>query len=110
MDCEGNLWVPETSNTETGFDYPFGTYSNYNTPPSFTNSDVVGTAADPGFSAESQTVFATNDYHVTENDPADGSQGNSVGTSGFPTAALTDREGNTRSTTVPNIGLYESFA
>lgn len=109
FDSDGNIWVPAASDSEVGWNVIWaGPSYNYTSPPSYVtaNTDQYGLAADPGF-ANVVSEFASCDFHIAQFGSADGT---GVSTAGFPTEALTDREGNLRSTTAPNVGLYESFA
>jgi hypothetical protein len=67
IDSDNNIYVPRSSNTEIGFDYPWGTSRNYSNPPSFIGpNDKVGIAYDPGFvSSASKTNYDANDYHLS---------------------------------------------
>jgi hypothetical protein len=105
IDSDYNIYVPRSSNTEIGFDYPYGISSNYNNPPSFIGpNDKVGIAYDPGFvSSASKTNYDANDYRLSGGSSIAADAG--VVLTGVA-GADKDRDENGRGTP-PDIGAYE---
>ena len=103
IDSDYNIYVPRSSNSETAFEYPWGTNHTYSNPPSFVGThDKVGLAYDPQFKALSTTNFAANDFHLKL-----GSVASNAGVFlTLPAGVTIDRDGVTRSNP-PEIGLYE---
>jgi hypothetical protein len=105
INSDYNIYVPRFSNGETGFDYPWGTYRSYTSPPAFIGThDKLGLAYDPGFVASASTTdFASNNYHLSSSSSSASNAG--VTLSGISRAA-TDRDGRVRGNP-PDIVPYE---
>ena len=105
IDSDNNIYVPRSSDTETGFDFPWGTQKNYNNPPSFIGpNDKVGMAYNPGFvSSASKTNIKANDYHLSSGSSTAADAG--VVLTGVAVADQ-DRDAKVRGTS-PDIGAYE---
>jgi len=105
IDRDYNIYVPRSSNSEIGFDFPWGTQKNYSNPPSFIGpNDKLGVNYNPGFvSSASKTSFNANDYHLSD--------GNSTAVSAgvvLTGVALTDKDRDSKARgTSPDIGAYE---
>jgi hypothetical protein len=105
INSDYNIYVPRSSDGETGFDYPWGTYRNYTSPPAFIGPhDKLGLAYDPGFVASASTTnFDSNNYHPSSASSSVSNAG--VALPGIPQAAK-DRDGHVRGNP-PDIGPYE---
>ncbi len=100
-----NIYVPRSSDSEIGFDFPWGTNRNYSNPPSFIGpNDKLGMAYDPGFvSSTSTTNMNANNYHLS----SAGSIAVNAGVSLSGVALVgNDRDGKARGES-PDIGAYE---
>lgn len=105
IDSDYNIYTARDTNTENAFDWPYGTVTNYNSPPSFIGTnDILGIAADPGFvNSSPRDRFERANFHLTSTNSIAYQSGVTI--AGKPLAA-TDRDGNTRSAT-PSLGMYE---
>jgi hypothetical protein len=105
IDSDYNIYYPRVSNSEDGFEIPWGVTSTYDSPPAFIGAnDIVGIDSEQLFkSILSTTDYTLNDYRIYS--PSSIAYKAGIDLPGIADAA-TDKAGRTRADP-PEIGLYE---